>query len=191
MAIAGSLAAIGLTTNTLHIVIAGMLVAPGFMPITRLSLGVIGKHNNWKYGSIDILTGYAALIAGAAATTLLLKALSFDPLAGSTGYYLPGEQLAEYWTTISTTSLLGSAAASMAGAILVATKKSVFTSGVMIGLALVPTATIIGMALVSGEPELAGKAFLRFGLDVLLIFIFSLIIFLWVQLYFHKRRIRM
>ena len=190
MFISGSLATIGIATNSLHIVIGGMLVAPGFMPITRVALEIVGKHPGWYYGSFDFFKGYLVLIIGATLTAVLLNALGYSPMEATSTYYKPEKDLLSYWTTITSTSLLASAAASIAGALLVATKKSVFTSGVMIGLALVPTAAIIGIGTISGDFELAGKAFLRFILDVALVLILSLAVFLWVRLYYHKRNFR-
>lgn len=55
MVVSGSLATIGVVTNSLHIVIGGMLVAPGFMPITRVALGLVSRHKAWYYGSWDFL----------------------------------------------------------------------------------------------------------------------------------------
>ena len=191
MFISGSLATIGVATNELHIVIGGMLVAPGFMPISRIALGLAGKSHTWRYGLFDFLKGYLVLIIGAVLTTLLLKAMGMNPTVGSSSYYVVEKDLINYWTTVSKFSLLASAAASIAGALLIATKKSVFTSGVMIGLALVPTAAIIGMGIISGDFTLAGKALTRFSLDVALVLTLSFLTFLWCRFYFHKRDIRM
>lgn len=191
MFISGSLATIGLATNALHIVIGGMLVAPGFMPVTRMSLGLIGKSKTWQYGGIDFLKGYLALIIGAMVTAVMLKAMGQNPLSPTADYYAMEKNLVTYWTTVTASSLLASAVASIAGALLVATKKSVFTSGVMIGLALVPTAAIVGVGIMAGDFELAQKAFIRFILDVMLVFIFSLVVFLWVRLYYLKRDIKL
>jgi uncharacterized membrane protein len=189
--ISGALACIGIATNSLHIVIGGMLIAPGFMPITRVALGICARHKAWYYGSIDFFKGYLVLILGAAATTALLPVLDVDPLPGSATYYVPEQKLVTYWTTVTGSSLLASAVASIAGALLVATKKSVFTSGVMIGLALVPTAALIGMGAVTGDFTIVEKALIRFIMDVGLVFIFSLLVFLWARFYYHKRDIRM
>ena len=191
MMVSGSLATIGIATNSLHIVIAGMLVVPGFMPITRMALGLIGKNKSWYFGGFDFLKGYLALLLGAALMAALLRAIGYSPLSGSSSYYVPDQELINYWTTITMPSLLASAVASIAGALLVATKRSVFTSGVMIGLALVPTAAIIAIGILGGDVELAQKALIRFVLDVVLVFIFSLAVFLWVRLVFHKRDIRL
>lgn len=185
--IAGSLATIGIATNALHIVIGGMLIAPGFMPIVRVSLGMISKYRGWFYGLIDFIKGYLALIIGAAITTLVMRSYGIEPTSASNSYYVPAQELIKYWSTVTFSSLFASAVASIAGAVLVATQKSVFTSGVMIGLALVPSAAIIGIAFVAGDYTLAGNAAVRFLLDVLLVFIFSLPVFIWAKAYYHKR----
>ncbi|CAN5920880.1 hypothetical protein BH24BAC1_BH24BAC1_17020 [soil metagenome] len=62
MAIAGSLAIVGIVTNALHIAIGGMLVAPGFMPIIRIPLGIVAGHQGWYWGVVDTLKGYGASI---------------------------------------------------------------------------------------------------------------------------------
>lgn len=56
----------------------------------------------------------------------------------------------------------------------------------MIGLALVPTAAIIGMGMIAGDFTLAGKALIRFSLNVGLVFVLSFLTFLWCRVYFHK-----
>ena len=57
-------------------------------------------------------------------------------------------------------------AAPAAGAALVAAQRSVLSAGVMSALALIPSASITGMALVLGEFSLAGKAAVRWTVDV-------------------------
>lgn len=185
--IAGSLATVGIATNALHIVIGGMLVAPGFMPIVRVSLAMISKYRGWLYGLLDFVKGYLALIAGAAVTSLILHSYGIEPTSGTNSYYVPAQQLIQYWSTVTFSSILASAVASIAGALLVATQKSVFTSGVMIGLALVPSAAIIPLALIAGDTTLAGNAAIRFFLDVLLVFVFSFPVLIWARMYYHRR----
>lgn len=188
---AGALAIVGITTNALHLVVGGMLLAPGFMPITRLALGIVARHKTWYFGLIDFVRGYLALMAGAVAMGLTLSAIGYDPVATRSSYYPIEQKLIDYWSGVTAASLLGSAAAAVAGALLVATRKSVFTSGVMIGLALVPTAAIAAMALVELNFALALKALLRFALDVALVFVCSLAMFAWARRYYHKRDIRL
>lgn len=187
MFISGSLAAIGIATNALHIVIGGMLIAPGFMPITRIALGLIARHRTWRYGLLDFIQGYLALIAGALMTAVVLKAVGYDPLPGAASYYATEKKLAYYWTTISTASGLASFVAGIAGGLLVASKRSVLASGVMIGLALVPSAALIGIGILEAEMILAKKALFRFALDVALVLTASLAVLLSARLYLHKR----
>jgi hypothetical protein len=72
MAASGILAAVGIVSGTLHIVIAAMILAPGFEPVARVALGVVARTPDWRRGVSHTARGYAALIAGAAAAHLLL-----------------------------------------------------------------------------------------------------------------------
>lgn len=174
MVASGILAAVGIATNAIHIVIGGMLVAPGFMPIMRISLGLVsGSSPIWKRGVSDTLLAYVVLIIVAAITTFIMKASGMVPLPGKADYYELSKPLVSYWTTITATSVAASAAACLAGSVLIASKRSVFTSGVMIALALVPSASLVGMALVMGDTSTAGQAMLRFLTDVGLILVIS------------------
>lgn len=187
----GALAAAGIATNSLHVVIGGMLVAPGFMPIVRVALGRATGRRLWHFALSDLLSGYASLIAGAVLMTLVLLLLGHSPLPGSDSYYRTEQTLVSYWTTFTAPSLLASAAAALAGALLIASNRSVFTSGVMIGLALVPTAAITGMAAVMGEPTLAFDALLRFLADVAIVFVVALVALAVDQRFVHKRGMRL
>lgn len=186
MAIAGVLATAGIATNALHIVIAAMVIAPGFQPIVRTTLGIVGRSPSWKRGALDVLRGYAALIAGAAATTLLLDAMGMSVLAGE-GSYLPAGTLISYWVTIDGTSLIIAIVAAIAGAVLVAANRSILTSGVMIGLALVPGAAIVGVGLAVQEWGLLWLGLRRWLMEAGLVALCSLVVFLWKRVHVHKR----
>ncbi|MDQ4074642.1 MAG: DUF389 domain-containing protein [Chloroflexota bacterium] len=187
MACAGIFAAVGLATNALHLVIAAMAIAPGFLPILRVALGVVAESQTWRHGVLHVAQGYIAMTASAAATALVLRALGTPPLGGE-ATYLPEGVLINYWTTITIPSLLVSAAASVAGAVLMATNRSVLTTAVMIALALVPAASIVGMALVTGEVGLAGSALLRWIIEVGLVAGASLLVFAWKRSTVQQRK---
>ena len=95
--------------------------------------------------------------------------------------YLEPDTLASYWTTLSTPGLLVSAAAALAGAILVANNRSILTAGVMVALALVPTATLAGMGIVGGDFVVALTAAGRWLLDVMLVLLVSAAVFAWKE----------
>lgn len=186
MGISGILATIGIATNALHIVIGAMAIAPGFEPIVRISLGAVAKSRACWRGVSDTLQGYGMLMIGAALTTLVLQMLRKSPLSGEPSY-LPSGVLVGYWTTLDIPSLLISAAAAFGGALLIATNRSILTAGVMIALSLIPAASITGMALVSGDVSLPVKGILRWGIEVGLVMVFSLIVFVWKRLHVQKR----
>ena len=53
------------------------------------------------------------------------------------------------------------------------------TAGVMIALALIPTAALVGMAVVSDAPSVLRGAALRWALDAAVVFGAGLLVFLW------------
>lgn len=187
MAISGVFAAVGLATSTLHYVIAAMVVAPGFEPIVRISLGLVTRSRSWRRGLVDSLESYAALIAGAAATAFLLRLLGQSPLHGQ-GTYLPAGILVSYWTSLTVSTLLVTIAASVAGALLIMVNRSVLTAGVMIALALIPSAALVGMALVAGDWNLLSKSLLRWTVDSGAVLILSAVVFAWKQVRLGQRK---
>lgn len=191
MFLSGALAAVGIATNAIHIVVGAMMIAPGFMPITRVALGFVGRERTWRYGVNDFLKGYLALIIGAAITAAVLKATGHDPLPGSPSYYsVASTTLMEYWTKVSFVSVLAAVAAGTAGGLLVASRRSVLASGVMVGLALIPSAALIGMSLFVWDLALAQKALFRFVVEVALVFTTSLAVLLSSQFCLHRRKMR-
>lgn len=184
MAIAGAVAVAGLLTNALHLVISAMVIAPGFEPISRIALGVVNQSPAWRRGLGDFLMGYAALIVGAALATLILQEQGHGP-ASTQGTYLPKGALMSYWTSITATSLLVSAIAAIAGALMILGQRPVLTAGVMIALALIPAATIVGMGIATADAGLLKTGLSRLGIEALLVGTASALVFglnrLWVE----------
>lgn len=187
MLIAGFLAAVGIATNALHLVIGAMVIAPGFEPITRIALGMVAGGPGWRHGLVDTAKGYLAVLTGAVLATLVLRALGESPLVGEASY-LPAGVLISYWTATSVTSVLVAALAGAAGAIVIATNRAVLTSGVMIALALIPSAAITGMAVVSGDFGLAGTSALRWLIEAGLVALLSVAVFAWKRARVQRRR---
>lgn len=186
MMLSGIIAAIGILTNAVHVVVGAMIIAPGFVPITRMALGFITKSGAFKRGLADTLKGYVALMLGAAATMLAYKYFGELSLQGKSSYLETGE-LTSYWTSITASSIAASAAAAVAGGVLIATKRSVLTSGVMIALALIPAASLCSMALVAGEYSLGLKAFIRLLIDLGLVLLLSYAVLAWKKKQIHNR----
>ena len=162
MFFSGMVAAAGLWSDTLHIVIGAMVIAPGFEPIIRVPFGVVAQlPQAWRTGLKSTGLGYLALALGAAAATLIVMLLSPTPEGD-----LSSRQWVQYWSSLKPMSVVISLAAAAAGAAIIAAQRSVLTAGVMIALALIPSASIVGMALISAEFALAWSAAVRWGVDV-------------------------
>lgn len=189
MAIAGTLATLGIATNALHLVVAAMVIAPGFEPILRIGLGLVGRGPGWRRGMTHTGTGYLVLVAAAASTALVLRTAGIHP-AGAESTYLPEWSLTPYWSTLTFPSLLASTVGAIGGALLVATDRAVLTSGVMIALALIPSAALMGIALVEADAELFGGSLLRWSVEVGIVFTASLLVFHWKRNTVHKRSMR-
>jgi len=98
------------------------------------------------------------------------------------GLSRPGER------SITFSSLAATALASIAGALLAATNRSVLTGGVMVALALIPSATDTGMGIVAGEWTVAGRALLCWVIEAGLVFIFPIAFFAWKQRRVQRRK---
>lgn len=186
MFVSGVVATIGIATNALHLVMGAMLIAPGFLPMVRVSLGIVGESEAWRRGLIDILKGYTALAVGAALATFLLVILGKSPL-GDEPSYLPAGTLISYWTSITAMSVIVSIVSGVVGAILVTTGRSVLTAGVMVALALVPGASLIGMGAVAGDLDVVAGGALRWTIDTVMVVLTSLLVLSWKRAALHKR----
>lgn len=172
MFFAAIIATVGIWTTTIHVVIGAMVIAPGFEPITRVPFGILARdRNSWQQGLVAIGAGYLTIVIGGAAGALVLAQV--QPLTTSLGQL----RWVEYWSTFSASSIITAFAAGVAGAAIIAAHRSVLTAGVMIALALIPTATLTGMALVNAEFDVAARAAGRWAIDAGLVALASALVF--------------
>lgn len=186
MCVSGAVATFGIATGAVHLVIGAMVIAPGFEPLTRIAMGLVSGSQAWRRGLRHATIAYAALLLSAMLTAVLLRVTGYEALdAGSS--YLTANALVSYWTTITFPSVAASAAAAVAGAILVAAGRAVLTGGVMIALALIPSMTVLGMAVVAGNWTLAAAGGTRWLIDVTCVLLLSLLVLGWKRKSIHRR----
>jgi hypothetical protein len=178
MLIAGMVAGIGIITGALHVVIGAMIIAPGFQPFARFMLGVINRTGAWRGGLLDVARAYGALLVGATLAALAGSVFGSGVLAGGDDTYLAAGSLIDYWTTTTWAGLVVGGVAAICGGILISVNRTVLTAGVMVALALIPTATMVPIALVAGDPALAASAGLRFLAEVALVLCGTTLVFL-------------
>ena len=189
MFIAGIVAAIGISMNSLHVVIGAMLIAPGFEPISRFAMGVVANHKDWKNGASDTFKAYLLLIMGSILGALIIKLFGKEIFPGS-ATYLPAGALVDYWSSITLVSITTSILASIAGGLIIMSNKSLLTAGVMVALALIPTGSLIGMGIVAWEFEIIENGFLRLAIEILIVTVFSGLVFIWKKLTSNSRKMR-
>lgn len=158
MAVSGAIACIGIVEGTVHIVVGAMLLAPGFEPLVRIAFGALthGRGTGIGSGVRSTLIGYLTLAATAGLCALLLSAMGRLPAGG-----LSSLSLVQYWTSIGFGGVLVAILAAIAGAAILASRRTVFAGGVMVALALVPGAAITGMGLALGDLDTAASALFR------------------------------
>lgn len=175
MGLVGAVAAAGVLTGALHIVIGAMVIAPAFEPLVRIALGLAQRRRSWRDGIIDSARCYGALLLGAAVTSAVLAAAGTSLPAGG-GTYLPAQPLVTYWTTTTLASVISSVAAALAGVLLIIARRAVPAAGVMIALSLVPALTMVAVSAVAGDLELLAGAALRWAVDVVAVVGVSVIV---------------
>ncbi|MFA9445277.1 DUF389 domain-containing protein [Egicoccus sp. AB-alg6-2] len=178
MLLAGLIAGVGIISDQLHVVVGAMIIAPGFQPFARVVLGVVTRSEAWRGGVRDVGLAYGALMAGASLAAVLGLVFGADALDAGGGRYLGAGELVTFWTTVSWTGVAVGAAGAVCGGILVSLNRTVLTAGVMVALALVPTASLVPMALIAGDVGLAGDAAVRFAIEVALVLAGTSLMFL-------------
>jgi len=160
MALAGGITTFGIVSDTLHVVVGAMLIAPGFEPILRVVFGVMGDRHSVRASLASMTLGYLALCAAAAA--VLPLALMF---AGIEGDDLGSLEWAVYWSSIEPGGVFTSLLAGTAGGVIVASRMKILATGVMVALALVPSAALVGMGLAVGDATIALGAAARWMVE--------------------------
>lgn len=186
MFLAGAIAATGLWVDKIHIVIGAMVIAPAFEPLLRMPFGLISRSRaTAASGAVATVTGYAATITGAALALVLLR--FFDPGALA-GTHLEARSWVRYWSTFTSPGIIASVFGAAAGAVVVCGLRSVLTTGVMVTLSLIPSISIIGMAIATADMSLAGKGLVRWLVDAALVISMSAIVLGLKAVFLHRRR---
>lgn len=121
---------------------------------------------------ITALAGFAALALGGAISLLVLRVI--DP---KYALDLDTRSWVQYFDSMTHSSVLLSAIAAAAGAAIITSQRPVLLTGVYLGLNLVPSMSLVGMALASGDLILAKKAFTAWAVNAgLVIFVGGLML---------------
>ena len=185
MVLSGVVAAAGLWTNTVHVVVGAMLLAPGFEPLLRIPFGLIAgpRALAWR-GLMATVVGYGALALGAGLTLLVLRAIDSgaSPDLGTRSWV-------QYWSQVTPTGVFVAIIGGVAGAVVITTQRSTLTAGVMVALALVPTMSLVGMAGITGDWVLAVQGLVLWLINVGAVLAASAATFALKQRLVHRGRV--
>jgi uncharacterized membrane protein len=140
----------------------------------RVAVGLTsGLADTARRGVTASLVAYLILAVGAAFG--MFVAARLDP---SVSVDSIGEQRwVRYWTTFKWNGVAIAVFAGLAGAVVVNSHQTVFATGVMVALALIPAMAIFGMGIAAGDVELAMRGLARWGVDVVCVVVTSFAVF--------------
>ena len=174
MFLAGAVAGVGLFVDTLHIVVGAMLIAPGFEPLVRICVELAGGvPEAAQRGTLGVVLGYLAVAVGGAVGA---DAAAWADPARDLGAMFEGTWV-QYWTSYDRSSAIVAVLAGFAGAIVINSHQTVFATGVMIALALIPGMAIFGAGLSAGEFAVALKGLGRWSADAACVLATCLLVF--------------
>ena len=142
MALAGAVAAFGIVSDTIHVVVGAMLIAPGFDPLLRIVFGLLGNRQSVTSG-----------LRSAASATLRSRSRRGSRPGGLVPQRHERERTGGGPLRIERSGVATSLLAGIAGGVIVSSRMKVLATGVMVALALVPSMALIGMSLAPLMPN--------------------------------------
>jgi uncharacterized membrane protein len=186
MALGGAVAAAGLYADSMHktvAFIAASIIAPGYEPIAKIPLSLVLRR--WpilRNSLLSVAVGYGVLIAVSALTLLGLQAFGGINLGE-----LASTPEVRHTTMPTLNLLILSACAATAGAVMVSSFRETVLAGPLIGLALIPVASMLGGAIAAWNPTVMWGAVKRLFLDISLVIVFGYVVFWLKQRFVHRR----
>jgi hypothetical protein len=165
-------------------IVAASIIAPGFEPLAKISMGL--GLRRWAVVGTGLKSagvGYLALVLSAALVFLVVLLSGLVTLEDFVGNSEVESLAYPSWRDI-----FVSACGAVAGVIMMLSYRLYLIPGALIALEIIEATTLIGMALVAGEPELMYGGAVRLGLDVLFIVVGGMLVVLLKQALFHRRR---
>jgi uncharacterized hydrophobic protein (TIGR00271 family) len=163
MILATMIAALGIITDSLILIIGAMVVGPEFGPVAGLCVALVQRKRGLARRSLRALAvGFPLGIAAAFAFTILLRAVDSAPdelvaLSRPATYFISHPD--EY-------SVLVALLAGVAGALSLTTAKSGALVGVLISVTTIPAAANVGVAAAYGDWSEAAGAIAQLAVNL-------------------------
>lgn len=175
MALAGILAAVGLLTNSVPVLIGAMLVAPAFAPLALLALAIVLGRWPLAVHSLKVsVVGLIVAVASAILTTAFVNALGIIPVEAN----LVQRELLEERVRPGWYSMAAALAAGSAGMLAEIRNKTDTLVGTVASVALVPAGGAAGIAFLSGDAARAAGGLILLAINVILIVVTGMMVLL-------------
>ncbi len=182
MILATMIAAVGIVTDSIILIIGAMVVGPEFGPLAGLCVALVQRRPALARRSLTaLLVGFPAAILVAAAATFVLKGLGVLPETIGTH----AETL--FISNPNRYSVIVAALAGVAGMISLTTAKAGALIGVLISVTTIPAAGNVAVAAVYGDWHECGGALLQLAVNLVAIVVAALATLVTQRLLFARR----
>jgi hypothetical protein len=164
--------------------VGASIIAPAFEPVAKLTQALVLRSFHICAGALlSMVVGYAVLFGAALLTTLWLARDG----SGHVHDLLVAQAVVKPLTDFLGTPLI-SAAAAIAGVVMIVSLRDFYVVGPLIVLVIISSVALAAAAVGLGEPRLALGALRRVSGDLALIVVLGGAVFYWKQRRFHHRR---
>jgi uncharacterized hydrophobic protein (TIGR00271 family) len=155
MVVATLIAAVGILTDEIVLIIGAMVVGPEFGPLAGLCVALVHKRADLVRRSLTALAvGFPLAIAASFLGTLLLDAVDLIP----ENFSQDGHPFTDFISRPDEFTVIVAALAGIAGVLSLTSAKSGALVGVLISVTTIPAAANIGVAAALGDEEVWGAA---------------------------------
>jgi uncharacterized hydrophobic protein (TIGR00271 family) len=185
MVVATLIAAVGILTDQIILIIGAMVVGPEFGPLAGLCVALVHKRGDLVRRSLTALAvGFPVAIAASLLVTLLFDATGLIP----DDFSQDGHPFTDFISRPDHFTAIVAALAGMAGVLSLTSAKSGALVGVLISVTTIPAAANIGVAAALGDDEVWGAvAQLAINLGAIVTAGVA-VLFLQRRLYVRRRR---
>jgi uncharacterized hydrophobic protein (TIGR00271 family) len=155
MVLATLIAAVGILTDQLILIIGAMVLGPEFGPLAGLCVALVHKRRDLARRSLTALAvGFPLAIAASFLATLLFDATDLIP----EGFSQENHPFTRFISEPDHFTAIVAALAGMAGVLSLTSAKSGALVGVLVSVTTIPAAANIGVAAALGDDEVGGAA---------------------------------
>lgn len=166
MGLSGVLAAVGLLTNSVPVLIGGMLVAPAFPPLALFTIAlVLGRYPLARHSLVVAAAGLALSVVLATLTTWFFNLVGIIPEDAN----LFQRELLEERVRPGWYSVVAALAAGTAAMLATIRNKMDALIGTLASIALVPAGAAAGIAFISGDPQRGLGGLILLAVNIILI----------------------